>query len=136
MDKYINKRLVMVSLLILGCFITSGFDQRYPTKGMATYYTRKNCQQEGTSGIWTASGERYDEGALTCAMRDKSLFGKYVKVVNLENGKSVRVRVNDFGPNRKLFHEGRIIDLSKKAFHTIADLRKGIIDVKIEIQPY
>jgi rare lipoprotein A len=132
-----KKKAVIISLffIFIGCFINS-LGGKYPTKGVATYYTKKSCQREGTSGIWTASGERYDERALTCAMRDKALFGKYINVINTENGKSVVVRVNDFGPNKKLFQEGRIIDLSKQAFHAIADLNKGIIEVKIEIQPF
>ncbi len=106
----------------------------YPTYGIASYYTAKSCKQEGTSGVWTASGQRYNEYALTCATRDKSLFGRYIKVMNIENGKSVTVLVNDFGPNKKLFRRGRIIDLSKGAFGKIADLKKGLIRVKLKIQ--
>src|SRR3990167_10848930 len=36
--------------------------------GLLTYYTRTSCQAEGTSGVWTASGSRYDESALTLAL--------------------------------------------------------------------
>lgn len=118
----------------MSCFF-GGSKKSYPTKGIATYYTKESCQREGNSGIWTASGERYNERAFTCAMHDKALFGKYINVVNIANGKSVLVRVNDFGPNRRLFKKGRIIDLSKRAFDTIADLNKGTIEVEIEIQP-
>jgi rare lipoprotein A (peptidoglycan hydrolase) len=38
----------------------------------------------------------------------------------------------DFGPNKKLWDKGRKVDLSKGAFSQIADLRKGIINVKVE----
>lgn len=106
----------------------------YPSKGTASYYTARSCKREGTSGIWTASGERYNENALTCATRDKSLFGKYIKVTNLDNGKSILVRVNDFGPNKRLFLKGRIIDLSKRAFSKLDNLKKGVIKVNIEVQ--
>lgn len=126
--------IIILTLMVMSCFF-GGSKKSYPTKGVATYYTKESCQREGNSGIWTASGERYNEHAFTCAMHDKTLFGKYINVINTANGKSVLVRVNDFGPNRRLFKKGRIIDLSKKAFHTIADLDKGTIEVEIEIQP-
>jgi len=129
-----NQAIIISTIVFMSCFL-GGSKKRYPTKGIATYYTKESCQREGNSGIWTASGERYNEHAFTCAMHDKTLFGKYINVINTENGKSVLVRVNDFGPNKKLFKQGRIIDLSKKAFHTIADLDKGTIEVEIEIQP-
>ena len=106
----------------------------YPSKGTASYYTVRSCKREGTSGVRTATGERYNENALTCATRDRSLFGKWIKVTNLENGKSIFVRVNDFGPNKKLFKKGRIIDLSKGAFSKLASLKKGVIRVSLKIQ--
>lgn len=54
--------------------------------------------------------------------------GSYVKVTNLENGKSVIVVINDRGP----FAPGRIIDLDKVAFQKIASLGAGVINVKME----
>jgi rare lipoprotein A len=100
-------------------------------KYTASYYTAKSCQREGTSGVWTASGERYDENALTCAMRRRD-WGTMFRVTNIETGKSVVVRLNDFGPNKKLHAKGRIVDLSKGAFNKIADLKQGVIRVKVE----
>lgn len=97
----------------------------------ASYYTYKSCVREGTSGVWTASGERFDENALTCAMRRRD-WGTMFKVTNLANGKSVIVRLNDFGPNKKLHDKGRIIDLSKGAFEKISPLWVGVINVKVE----
>lgn len=137
----IVKRIILRHIFLLRLFSVlvllpaTGAIFDYPTQGTASYYTSKSCKKEGTSGVWTAYGERYDERALTCATRDRALFGRYIKVTNLENGKSVIVRVNDFGPNKKLFRKGRIIDLSKGAFVEIADTKKGVIKVKIEIQP-
>jgi uncharacterized protein YabE (DUF348 family) len=55
-------------------------------------------------------------------------MGSYVKVTNLENGKSVIVKINDRGP----FAPGRIIDLDKTAFAKIASLGSGVINVKME----
>jgi len=99
--------------------------------GTASWYSVKSCQREGTSGVWTASGEAFINEGLTCAMRSRD-FGKYYKVTNLANGRSVIVRHNDFGPNKKLHSQGRIIDLSKGAFNRIANLRRGLIKVKVE----
>ena len=52
-----------------------------------------------------------------------------VRVTNLANGKSVVVKVNDRGA----FKSGRIIDLSKFAFGSIANIREGVIKVKVEV---
>lgn len=54
--------------------------------------------------------------------------GSYVKVTNLDNGKSVIVVINDRGP----FVPGRIIDLDKVAFQKIASIGAGVINVKME----
>ncbi|MGL4581875.1 MAG: septal ring lytic transglycosylase RlpA family protein, partial [Flavobacterium sp.] len=61
----------------------------------------------------------------------KSLpFNTKVKVTNLKNNKSVKVRINDRGP----FAKGREIDLSKKAFMKIADHKNdGLLQVDIKI---
>lgn len=58
--------------------------------------------------------------------------GSELRVHNLENGKSVDVVVNDFGPERK-FHPDRVVDLEKIAFSKIASLKKGTIKVRVEL---
>lgn len=58
-------------------------------------------------------------------------FGTRVRVTNLENGKSVVVRINDRGP----FAEGRIIDLSYQAAKKIGMLKKGTAEVSIYVIP-
>jgi rare lipoprotein A len=80
-------------------------------------------------GGYTRSGERFNENALTCAAPSKKLIGKFFKVTNPKNGKSVIVRVNDTGSFKKY---GRSLDLSKSAFKKIAPLRMGVIKVVIE----
>jgi rare lipoprotein A len=77
-------------------------------------------------GKVTKSGEVYNENRLTCASNTHKL-GTKLKVTNLENGKSVIVKVTDTGSFRKV-----TLDLSKKAFERIAELEKGIINVKIK----
>lgn len=89
----------------------------------------------------TASGEAFDENALTCAMRRRD-FGQWYKVTNLENGRSVIVKHNDYGPAMKWrdprtgkTHDlsRRVIDLSKGAFGRIASRDQGLLKrVKVE----
>ncbi len=98
----------------------------------ASYYTYQSCVREGTSGVFTASGERFNENDLTAAMWHAA-FGTLVRVTNLANGKSVVVRINDRGPARRLVKRGRVIDLSKGAFQRIANLKDGVIKVKLEM---
>lgn len=77
----------------------------------------------------TANGEIFDDRQMTCASWDYP-FGTRLQVVNLANGKTVACRVNDRGPSKRL---GRKIDLTKAAFHKIADLRKGLIRVSVAV---
>lgn len=67
---------------------------------------------------------------LTAAHRTLPL-GTRVRVKNLENGKTVVVRINDRGP----FKEGRIIDLSYQAAKKIGMLKKGTVEVRIDVIP-
>lgn len=79
----------------------------------------------------TSNGEVYNMYALTAAHKTLPM-NTVVKVHNLENGKSVVVRINDRGP----FVKGRIIDLSNKAAHAIEMVRKGTANVKITVLGY
>ena len=91
--------------------------------GGASFYGEK------WNGRRTANGEIFNTYELTAA--HKSLpFGTKVKVVNKTTGKSVVVRINDRGP----FVKGRTLDLSKKAFQSIASIKKGVLkDSEIDI---
>jgi rare lipoprotein A len=81
---------------------------------------------EHLNGKRTASGERYDSNSLTAAHRTLPL-GAEVRVTNLDNGKSVRVRVNDRGPHI----QGRIVDLSSRAAAALG-MKSGVTRVKVE----
>ena len=96
----------------------------------ASWYSVESCKREGTSGIM-ANGEILDDNKLTCASWDYD-FGTLLKITNLENNKSVIVEVTDRGPAWRLYYTSRTIDLSKKAFETIADLDKGVIRIIIK----
>ena len=134
-EAYQRLKSVTIWALVFICiffFIVIAHAQTIPSPATASYYTYKSCIREGTSGVWTASGEYFDENALTAAMW-KVPFGTKVKVTNLRNGKSAIVRINDRGPAKRLVRQGRMIDLSKGAFMKLASLKKGIIEVKVEI---
>ncbi len=88
---------------------------------MASYYGPKY------HGRKTSSGEVFDMYQLTAAHRAFA-FGTKLRVTNLENGKSVVVRVNDRGP----FVGDRIIDLSYAAAKQIEMLSTGVVEVKLE----
>lgn len=123
--------MLLVTIYSTGYVYFAYADKNYPIVGIASYYS-KNDKCDPFLHTTTASGEKFDEGALTCAMRHRD-FGHYYKVTNLENKKSVIVKHNDFGPSKKLFEkENRIVDLSKSAFEQIADLDKGLVKVKVE----
>jgi rare lipoprotein A len=83
---------------------------------------------DGFEGKPTASGEIYDSAQLTAAHRTLPL-GTIVDVTNLENGRTVRVRINDRGP----FLKGRIIDLSQEAARRLDVIGPGVARVRVEI---
>jgi len=81
----------------------------------------------GFHGQETASGETFDQNAMTAAHPSLPL-GSKAKVTNLENGKSVEVTINDRGPDAK----GRAIDLSGGAANKLDMKQQGTAQVKIE----
>ena len=89
-------------------------------RGIASWYG------PGFQGKATASGEIFNTHDLTAAHKTLP-FGTLVEVVNLNNGRKVRVRINDRGP----FVRGRIIDLSKAAAERIDLVRTGTAPVKL-----
>ncbi|PKM31378.1 MAG: septal ring lytic transglycosylase RlpA family lipoprotein [Gammaproteobacteria bacterium HGW-Gammaproteobacteria-11] len=92
--------------------------------GKASYYASR------LHGRATASGERYDQTALTAA-HPHLPFGTQACVTNLHNGRQVTVRINDRGP----FTGNRIIDLSRQAAVQIDMLRAGIARVEVRLCP-
>ncbi|MCB1652331.1 MAG: septal ring lytic transglycosylase RlpA family protein [Alphaproteobacteria bacterium] len=80
------------------------------------------------NGKKTANGEIFNMNELTAAHKTLQL-PSLVRVTNLDNGRSVVVRVNDRGP----FSNGRIIDLSKRAAQELDFIRQGTARVKIQV---
>lgn len=93
-------------------------------EGVASWYGGR----DGFEGKPTASGEIYDSSLLTAAHRELPL-GTVVDVTNLNNERTVRVRINDRGP----FIFGRVIDLSRAAAETIGLIGPGIGPVRVTV---
>jgi len=114
---------LLLAGLLVGCASSSSSSprgSRSSESGVASYYAHKY------HGRMTASGERFDMNALTAAHKTLP-FGTKVKVTNLENGKSVTVRITDRGP----FVKGRVIDLSLAAAKKIDMVKAGVAQVEI-----
>jgi rare lipoprotein A len=94
----------------------------YDEVGMASWYSYP------TGTRHTADGEWFDAGKLTAAHKTLPLPCT-VQVTNLENGRSITVRVNDRGP----FVSGRIIDLSRAAADRLGFTRQGAVKVRVKL---
>jgi len=117
--------LVLIAVIV-GAFLSSCAEKtvmrpKHSTTGNASWYG------PGFHGRKTANGERYNQNDLTAAHK-KLPFGTKVRVTNLNNNKSVIVRINDRGP----YVRGRIIDVSKEAAKELAMLGSGTAPVRVE----
>jgi rare lipoprotein A len=90
--------------------------------GEASWYGRQH------HGKRTASGEVYDMHQLTAAHRTLPL-GTRVLVTNLDNGRTVEVRINDRGP----FVARRVLDLSYAAARRLGAVGDGVIPVGLKV---
>ena len=97
-------------------------DFNYDKVGVASWYG------PGFDGQLTANGEIYDQNALTAAHPTLQM-PSLVRVVNLENGRSVVVRINDRGP----FARDRIIDVSHRAAELLGFLDQGTARVRVQV---
>jgi rare lipoprotein A len=97
-------------------------DFEYDETGIASWYGTK------FHGRKTANGEIYDMNTLTAAHRTLPL-PSFVRVTNLDNGRSLILRVNDRGP----FARGRIIDISRRGAQLLGFQRQGTARVRVQI---
>jgi len=122
------KLLIILSILSLSACASTPHEDYIPKQranyGVASWYGQK------FNGRPTASGERFDMYAMTCAHKTLQ-FGTKLRVTNPDNNKSVIVTVNDRGP----FIRGRDLDLSYGAAEEIGIVKKGVGRVKIELIP-
>lgn len=107
-----------------GVWYYPNVDYNYRESGIASWYG------PNFHGNRTANGERFDQNAITAAHRTLPL-PSMVRVTNLENGRALRVRVNDRGP----YAHGRIIDLSRRAAQLLGFSGRGTAKVRVEILP-
>jgi len=97
-------------------------DYEYDETGIASWYG------PGFDGKQTASGEAYDQNAMTAAHKTLPM-PSLLRVTNLENGRSIVVRVNDRGP----FVNNRIIDMSRRGAQLLGFDQKGTARVRLQI---
>lgn len=116
--------LVVLTLVLLPALTGEATAQEAPfvQTGVASYYA------EEFHGKRTANGETYSMWAMTAAHQTLP-FNSLVKVTNLENGKSIVVRINDAGP----FVDNRIIDLTKAGAAKLGMIEKGTARVRLEV---
>lgn len=109
----------------------------YEIKGVKYYPQEYDHYKEIGLASWygddfhnkkTANGEIFNMNEMTAAHKTLPL-PSIVRVTNLENGRSVIVRVNDRGP----FVDNRLIDMSKKAADALGFKHKGVMSVKVEL---
>jgi len=112
-----NRVLLLIILLMAG----TSCSRKITETGKASYYA------DSFDGKRTASGETFRQRQLTAAHRTLP-FGTRVTVINVANGKSVKVRINDRGP----FVAGRIIDLSHKAASKLGMINTGVANVEVK----
>lgn len=94
--------------------------------GLASFYG------PGFNGEETASGEVFDQRKLVAASRTLPL-GSVVRVINMNNGRQVQLRIIDRGPYGKNHRKGCIIDVSKGAARRLGFIREGIVHVRVHV---
>ena len=107
---------------INGVYYYPAVDYHYSESGVASWYGPK------FDGKSTANGEIFDMNELSAAHRTLPM-PSMVRVVNLDNGRSLALRINDRGP----FARGRIIDVSRRAAQLLGFRYRGTARVKVEL---
>src|SRR5690242_16768428 len=107
---------------IAGVWYRPAEDYSYDETGIASWYG------EDFHGKYTANGEVFDLNAVTAAHRTLPM-PCVVEVTNLENGRSLKVKVNDRGP----YARGRIIDMSRRAAQLLGFESPGTARVRVKI---
>ena len=118
--------LLAACLMVSACSLLpkgdNSLDLGFKDRGVASWYG------EAFHGKLTANGEVFDKTALTAAHR-KLPLGSVVRVMNLNNGRVVKVRVTDRGP----YVPGRILDLSEAAARELGMVEAGTAAIQLEV---
>lgn len=123
MLKLFTRTILILSLSILSITSITSYAANSVKSGTASYYGKQFHLKR------TASGEIFDMHKMTTASNSHKM-GTKLKVTNISTGASVIVRVNDTGGFKKY---GRTLDLSRGAFAKIADIKQGLVKVKIKV---
>ena len=107
---------------IKGIWYHPRVDYNYNRTGIASWYG------PGFHGKKTANGEIYNQNALTAAHKTLPM-PSLVQVTNLENGRSLRLKINDRGP----YAYGRIIDVSRRGAQLLGFHLRGTARVQVQI---
>ncbi|WP_447555487.1 septal ring lytic transglycosylase RlpA family protein [Vreelandella sp. EE22] len=123
MGAYARRIKISVFAILLCVASTGAFAQETDTQeGVASFYSDR------FQGATTASGEAFDQQALTAA-HPSLPFGSKVLVTRPDTGQEVEVLINDRGP----FVKGRVIDLSKRAARQLGIVRRGTAPVMLTL---
>jgi rare lipoprotein A len=109
---------------IKGVWYYPQVDYNYDETGIASWYGAQ------FQGRLTANGEIFDMNEVSAAHRTLPM-PSMVRVTNLENGRSIELRINDRGP----FAHGRIIDLSRRSAQLLGFFRQGTARVRVTLLP-
>ncbi len=124
-SKLKNIAAILIIIIFAACENKDAIKSISLGNGEASWYG------PGFHGKTTANGEKYNMNDLTAA-HPWLQFGSIVRVTNLDNNLSVKVRINDRGP----YHKNRVIDLSKSAAKQIKLIKSGVGRVKLELTGY
>ena len=105
---------------VFGVWYYPSDDRGYDQTGIASWYG------PGFHALATANGEQYDQDDVTAAHKTLPM-PSYVQVENLDNGRTLTVRINDRGP----FVAGRIIDLSRRSAQLLGVDKAGLARVRV-----
>lgn len=114
-------RYVSLLALAITFMSTSPLNAQNVELGLASYYS------DDFHGRSTAYGDVYNKNELTCAHK-RYPYGTMLRVTNMTNNKTVRVKVIDKGP----FIKGRVVDLSRRAAELLGFFGEGTAQVKVE----
>lgn len=120
------KRVVRLIVVVAVLALSASAQAQASRTGLASYYSRS------LHGGLTASGDRFDNAAMVAA-HPTLPFGTVLRVTNLENGRTVTVRVVDRGPAPGPRNEGVILDVSRAAARRLGFLRVGRASVRLDV---
>lgn len=135
MGSFLKTLIILIAIAAAGSYFTAAPiatatvvpASLMPATGIASFYSYECARMP------MANGKVFNPEKRTCASWFYK-FGTVLIVKSLDTGRTTEVVVTDRGPNKRLVKEGRIIDLSKRAFQDIARLEKGLTRVSVTIK--